>query len=435
MMAVFAKPKSVPTEPAVCEKPKEAAKSAWPQQPWEFEPIFNKIVSMKVFSLLFYVVVNRLLRLLNLLDNFFPLQLAQGQQTLWHRAMDNKYSSLRIPALTLTTKGTLIAFCEGRKAGVLDSGAIDCICKRSEDNGKTWSKSSIIFSDGENTCGNPCAVVDQETGTIFLMMTHNLGVDGEPAIIEGTAKGSRTVWVCYSDDDGNSWSVPTNITSSAKQADWTWYATGPGVGIQLQHGKHAGRLLIPCDHMTQGANGVPGARSHIVYSDDHGKTWQLGGVSPEGHRTNECQVMERCDGSVVLNMRTMDRAVRKTCLSTDGGLCFRDIQEDPSLLDPRCQASVIKPSANEPVVLFSNPASVKSRPWARSGMTLRCSTDDGHTWSAQMVLHAGPAAYSSLCSLPDGTIACLFEAGRWWPYERIVLQLIPKGGLSIRARI
>jgi sialidase-1 len=403
----------------------DAGKATW-LQPWSFELVFNKVFSGKLFSYLFYVVINRLLRLLNILEALFPFPLLEGQQVLWHRGIDRKYNALRIPSLTLTRSNTLLAFCEGRKAGVLDTGAIDLVCKRSEDNGKTWSEATVVWTDGPNTCGNPCVVVDQQTGTIWLMMTHNLGCDGEPAIIEGKAKGSRSVWVCHSNDDGKTFSTPTDITSTTKRADWTWYATGPGVGIQLQHGEHKGRLVIPCDHMKQG---VDNARSHIIYSDDHGKHWQLGGLSPEGHRTNECQVVERCDGTLLLNMRTMDASVRKVCFSYDGGLSFHDVKEEHTLLDPHCQGSLIKPNATSPVMLFSNPASADSR----SGMTLQRSADDGRTWSSQTKLHAGPAAYSSLCTLADGSTACLFEAGRFWPYESIVLQVIPAEGPTATA--
>ena len=62
-----------------------------------------------------------------------------------------------------------------------------------------------IFDDGPNTCGNPCAVLDEVTGTIWLLMTHNLGADTERQIIDQTARGTRTVWITHSDDDGATW--------------------------------------------------------------------------------------------------------------------------------------------------------------------------------------------------------------------------------------
>ena len=79
------------------------------------------------------------------------------------------YNRYRIPSLIVTKKGTLLAFCEGRTAG--DTGDIDTLVRRSEDGGTTWSKYQVIWSDGTNTFGNPCPVVDQSTGRIYLLST------------------------------------------------------------------------------------------------------------------------------------------------------------------------------------------------------------------------------------------------------------------------
>ena len=62
------------------------------------------------------------------------------------------------------------------------------------------------------------------------------------------AQGTRTVWVTSSEDDGKTWAPPREITATTKKPGWDWYATGPGVGIQLRQGPHAGRLVIPCDY-------------------------------------------------------------------------------------------------------------------------------------------------------------------------------------------
>ena len=58
-------------------------------------------------------------------------------------------------------------------------------------------------------------------------------------------------------------------------------------------------------------------------------------------------------------------------------------------------------------------------------MTVRLSLDEGKTWPAAKVLHAGPSAYSDLAVLPDGTICCLYEAGKKSPYETITLARFP----------
>ena len=92
----------------------------------------------------------------------------------------NGYDTYRIPALVVTKKGTILAFCEGRKDEGGDSGNIDILLKRSFDNGKTWTKLQKVWDDSNNTCGNPCPIVDRQTGTIHLLLTWNRGDDKEP---------------------------------------------------------------------------------------------------------------------------------------------------------------------------------------------------------------------------------------------------------------
>ncbi|MCP4642279.1 MAG: exo-alpha-sialidase [bacterium] len=328
------------------------------------------------------------------------------------------YNTYRIPALLVTQKGTLLAFCEGRKSGGGDTGDIDMLVKRSEDNGATWSGQQVIWDDGANVCGNPCPVVDESTGTIWLTMTWNLGKDHERQIIAGDSQDTRRVFVCHSTDDGLTWSKPTEITETAKKPNWTWYATGPCTGIQLKQGPHKGRMVIPCDHIESETDDY---YSHIIYSDDHGATWTLGGRTPTD-QVNECQVVELADGRLMLNMRNYDRTKkqRAVSISEDGGMTWSSLWRDPELPEPRCQASLVRytlaADGGKNRLLFSNPAS----PDDRVKMTVRLSHDEGETWAASKELHAGPAAYSDLAVLPGGDIACFYEAGVENAYETIV---------------
>lgn len=335
------------------------------------------------------------------------------------------YHTYRIPALLATRKGTVLAFCEGRKLGRSDSGDIDLLMRRSADGGQTWGAQQVIWDDGLNTCGNPCPVLDEKTGTIWLLLTHNRGDDNERDIKLHTARGTRTVWVCRSTDNGKTWSRPVEITRDTKDPAWGWYATGPGVGIQIRHGPHQGRLVIPCDHSyddPQGnLRGMPVEYgSHVIYSDNHGKSWKLGGVIRP--KVNECQVVELADGqgTLLLDMRAyFGRSRRAQSISRDGGLTWLSPQDQPELIEPVCQASLIRyawPARREPGrLLFSNPADEKRR----RAMTVRLSQDDGKTWPVDRVLHEGPAAYSCLAKLRDGRAACLYERGVTNANERI----------------
>lgn len=337
------------------------------------------------------------------------------------------YHTYRIPAVIRTKDGALLAFCEGRKTNGSDRGDIDLLVKRSSDGGRTWGPHQVVWDDGDNTCGNPCPVVDETTGTVWLFGTHNLGADHETDIINKRAKGTRTVWLLRSDDHGRTWSRAAAMPH-LKDPSWGWYATGPGVGIQMKHGPHAGRLVIPCDHSyddPQGKlrDGPYEYGSHVLYSDDHGRTWKLGGVVRP--KTNECQVVELAQpaGKLLLNMRSYrEQGCRAEAFSSDGGQTWTPPQDQPALIEPKAQASILRhrwPAAGRPgILLFSNPADRSQR----VRMTVRGSEDDGKTWPRELRLHEDFSAYSSLVSLSDAEIGCLYERGQGIKrktYERI----------------
>lgn len=329
------------------------------------------------------------------------------------------YKCFRIPAIVTTNKGTVLAFAEGRKKGCSDTGNIDLVMKRSEDNGKTWSKLMVIWDDDDNVCGNPAPVVDNITGAIHLLSTWNLGEDHESDIIAGKSKNTRRIYTLSSTDDGKSWSQPKEITTSVKKENWTWYATGPVHGIQLEYGEHKGRLVIPCDHIEAESKKY---YSHIIYSDDHGLTWQLGGRTHQD-QVNECTIVELSNGNLMLNMRNYDRTqkTRKVAISKDGGLSWGDIYPDNNLIEPICQASILKVKEDkEPVLYFLNPANKNKR----ENMTLKESIDNGHTWSVVKTIFDGPSAYSDLTLLFNGNLGCFYEAGNENPYEGIVFEVV-----------
>ncbi|MHC4616625.1 MAG: sialidase family protein [Planctomycetota bacterium] len=334
------------------------------------------------------------------------------------------YHTYRIPSLLVTGKGTLLAFCEGRKKDRGDSGDIDMLVKRSQDGGKTWSRQQVIWDDEANTCGNPCPVADRRTGTIFLLMTWNLGKDRESRIIRKTGKGTRRVFICRSEDDGRTWSKPIDITASAKRPEWGWYATGPGVGIQLRHEKYKHRLIVPCNNSHDDPKGrLRGGPfnygSHVIFSDDGGKCWKPSEIITPG--CNESQVVELSDGRLMMNMRNYGpgKKTRAISISTDGGATWGSVFNDPQLVEPTCQASLLRYTSEAEGrrnrLLFSNPASRKGR----FKMTVRLSYDEGGTWPVLKLIYAGASAYSCLAVLPDADIACLYEAGQEHPYETI----------------
>ncbi len=351
---------------------------------------------------------------------FAPPALAQtlqinGKPSDVFIAGEEGYAFFRIPAVVRLGNTQLLAFAEGRKRGRSDTGDIDLVMKRSKDDGRSWGEFQVIWDDGKATCGNPAPIVDEESGDIYLLTTWNLGEDHEKEIIAQTSKDTRRVYLHKSVDNGKTWEIGREITKDVKLPNWTWYATGPGSGIQLKSDLFRGRLMVGCDHIEAGTKKY---FSHCIFSDDHGKTWQLGGSSPRD-QVNECEVVELSTGQLMMNMRNYDRdqKTRQVMFSSDGGITWYDQQHDSTLMEPICQASLHQSGE---FLFFSNPDS----PDQRLNMTVRSSADDGRTWSASLVLHSGPSAYSDLVSIGADELGCLFEAGQESPYEKIVFQQI-----------
>lgn len=346
-----------------------------------------------------------------------------GEPVALFRAGDSGYACFRIPAIVKTERGTILAFAEARRKGCSDTGDIDLVLRRSGDGGKSWGPMQVVWDSGDDASGNPAPVVDRETGAVWLLSTWNLGTDHESQIIDRTSRDTRRVFVLHSTDDGLIWSEAREITSSVKLPSWTWYATGPVHGIQLRTKPFRDRLVIPCDHIEAGTGKY---FSHVIFSDDHGATWQLGGTTPQD-QVNECTVAELSGGRLLLNMRNYDRARtnRKTSFSDDGGTSWSEIRDDPRLVEPICQAALLEIDlgGGRQALGFLNPADARSR----RNLELKVSRDRGDSWSLVETVHPGPAAYSDLVQLDERTVGCLYEAGERSPYEGIWFKTVAIG--------
>src|SRR5690606_5574031 len=182
-------------------------------------------------------------------------------------------------------------------------------------------------------------------------------------------------------------------------------------GIQTR----SGRLVIPANHAEAGT-GIH--RSHLLYSDDHGSTWTIGGIADPG--TNESQVVELVDGRLMLNMRNhppKPENFRMVAFSEDGGETLSPARPDTTLIEPPAQASLVRwplLAEGRSRLAFANPAAA-----SRVRMTVRVSDDRGRTWPISRVVYEGPSAYSSLVPLPGDELGLLYERGNQTPYERI----------------
>ncbi|HEY8561629.1 MAG TPA: sialidase family protein [Pyrinomonadaceae bacterium] len=352
--------------------------------------------------------------------------------TVW-KYLEDGYLANHVHALVLSKKGTLLAFSEGR-VGPYDGDPSNLIMKRSADNGATWSDDALIertdgrFYESEGVEGkqeawvNPVAVVDQETGRIFVFYALN----------EGSSQQKWTrVFYRYSDDDGVTWlpkksgGARVEITSLLKdnQNGWTLFMPGPGHGIQLARQKDRsknGRLLVQFWNR-RAINERP--RNYgvvVIYSDDNGKTWKRGGETRKEYGENESRLLELSDGRILLNARGSEAAdnakrldTRKSRLfaySTDAGASFSSSEVRPELNYTNIDSGLaaFTDAAGRECVLFSHPDDVARR----IRLTVSVSCDDLKSWSQHRLVDEGIVGYSDLVVLPDKTIGVLYGARR-----------------------
>ncbi len=232
---------------------------------------------------------------------------------------------------------------------------------------------------------------------------------------------TSTLMMCYSDDDGLTWSKPRSLNCQVKRDDMSFIGPGPGCGIVIGGGPYRGRIVVPIYY---GTRKFPLRLSCcVIYSDDQGRTWTRG-ESPNDTRTvdgkrlssrtikndqmlTESQLIEQEGGVLKYFMRNHDpRRSVAIAYSGDGGQSWEHFDWDDSLPQPICQSSVLRLNGMEKdYVVFLNPADRKKRCCG----TVRLSEDGGETFPYRRVLRAGGFVYSALTQLPNGNVGALFE--------------------------
>jgi sialidase-1 len=307
-------------------------------------------------------------------------------------------------SLVTSNAGTLLAFAGHRPNGPPDEDSMQVHLRRSTDGGETWGPVIVVAEDGMNRCATQVATV-LPSGRILLLWLWNEWIPDDDD------RETRKVFVTHSDDDGITWSAHRDITSQVYLPGWTWYGLGPGNAFVKQRPPHAGRIIIPARHGRSGARGRP----HIIYSDDGGETFQLGGTLDQG---SESTAAELSDGGILFNVRLGRIDHRYAGVSNDGGLSFPVQYTDFDLPGAgACQASLLMHSFN-PVtgqnnILFSNPDDLDER----INGTIKLSEEDGDrgTWSRRFLYSAPAPAFSGYSDItlmnPAGDIGIVWEFG------------------------
>jgi sialidase-1 len=397
--------------------------SSTPEQPHSIATLSVTHTHLPTTMKLPYVITFALSGLLAAAEPFIE------KQDLFTAGEDPAYNIYHIPGIVVTAKGSVLAWCEARKrpAGVSDWDDIRILLRRSTDDGKTWSAPKSIANVEGPKQKNPFALKMKNVDPNDV--TYN-----NPVLIADKNGGVHMLFcleyerVFYqrSDDDGVSWSQPSEITATfeafKKHYDWKVLATGPNHSIQLK----SGRLVVPVWLSTgTGGNAHRPSVTATIYSDDQGKTWKAGDIAvpctEEWINPNETVAIELNDGSVMLNVRSESKAHRRlVTTSKDGASGWSRPRFHDALLEPICMGGIVRYNhGGQSLILFSNPHNLdkekgKAEPGKsrdRKNVSVKVSRDEGQTWPVNKSVENGPSMYSDIAVTQSGTILCFYGHG------------------------
>ncbi|HFI0213213.1 TPA: sialidase domain-containing protein [Streptococcus suis] len=236
------------------------------------------------------------------------------------------------------------------------------------------------------------------------------------------------VWMSYSDDDGVTWSRPTDITPSVKKDYMKFLGLGPGTGIALHTGPKKGRLVVPA-YSANWTVGIKGSQSALVfYSDDQGRTWKSGQTFNDNRRLEdgtvlhsstmnysreqgtEATVVQLGNGQLKMFMRGLAGKVR-VATSLDGGQTWlNDLEVMEAVHDSYVQLSAIRHVRNgKEYVLLANAGGPDRN---RVNGTIHIAEVDPSgrlVWKYHTLIQDGNFAYNSLQYLGNDRFGILYE--------------------------
>lgn len=331
-------------------------------------------------------------------------------------AGDDNSAAYRIPGLVTTNSGTLIGVYDVRWNSNVDlQERVDIGVSRSTDKGQTWEPMRVAMSfagagglpSGQNGVGDPAVLVDENTGTVWVIAVWAHGM-GNGRAWTNSMPGMEPaetpqLMLVRSDDDGRTWSEPVNVTGQVKDPSWCFLLQGPGRGITMRDGTLVFAIqFIDKDRMPYAG---------IMYSKDHGETWHI--HTPARSNTTEAQVAEVEPGVLMLNMRDNRGGSRAVMTTGDLGRTWTDhVSHRTALREPVCMASLIsvpaeKNALGKDILLFSNPDTTD----VRRDITIKASLDGGVTWPYKLLLDEGYGwGYSCLTMVDSETVGILYES-------------------------
>lgn len=239
---------------------------------------------------------------------------------------------------------------------------------------------------------------------------------------------SSYVWMSYSDDDGRTWSSPRDITASLRRRGMKFLGIGPGKGIVLKWGPHAGRIIIPT-YSTNWKSHLRGSQSsRLIYSDDHGKTWHTGKAVNDNRvlsngekihsltmdnkkeQNTESVPVQLKNGDIKLFMRNLTGNL-EVATSKDGGESWQNhVKRYKEVHDAYVQLSAIRfeHDKKEYILLVNanGPGKKRQDGYARLAQVNR---NGSFKWLYHHHIQDGSFAYNSVQQLNNDKFGVLYE--------------------------
>lgn len=239
---------------------------------------------------------------------------------------------------------------------------------------------------------------------------------------------SSYVWMSYSDDDGRTWSSPRDITASLRRRGMKFLGIGPGKGIVLKWGPHAGRIIIPA-YSTNWKSHLRGSQSsRLIYSDDHGKTWHTGKAVNDNRvlsngekihsltmdnkkeQNTESVPVQLKNGDIKLFMRNLTGNL-EVATSKDGGETWQNhVKRYKEVHDAYVQLSAIRfeHDKKEYILLVNanGPGKKRQDGYARLAQVNR---NGSFKWLYHHHIQDGSFAYNSVQQLNNDQFGVLYE--------------------------
>ncbi|MEZ7643593.1 exo-alpha-sialidase [Streptococcus chosunense] len=314
----------------------------------------------------------------------------------------------------------------------IDGKTYQILYKEGEEGSYTIRENGTVYTpDGKTTdyrvVVNPVKPAYSDKGDLYQgnQLLGNIYFTSNKTSPFRVAKDSY-LWMSYSDDDGKTWSAPQDITPMVK-ADWMKFlGVGPGTGITLHTGPHKGRIIVPT-YTTNQTNHLNGSQSsRVIYSDDHGKTWHMGG-GVNDHRTltdgtvidsstmsnyyaqnTESSVVQLNNGDLKLFMRGLTGDLQ-VATSKDGGVTWEnDIKRYADVKDVYVQLAAIHTMHDgKEYIVLSNAGG----PGRFNGLVhlARVEENGELTWLKHNPIQSGKFAYNSIQDLGNGEYGLLYE--------------------------